>query len=163
MNYLQAQCTSHSRNYLFSIHANMHFTKISIISLIPVLPVILNVLLNNITIQSQHIPCKTRKQIDKQCHIETFFEHIFFLKSRIGQFSDSKKSPMTVAERPKIFDVQCIWLRIFVSLEKIFVFKYLQTISFSFYVKYIWEKCYKKFLGCIFCAPIPFKRYQNAC
>ena len=32
---------------------------------------------------------------------------------------------MTVAERPKIFDVQCIWLRIFVSLEKIFVFKYL--------------------------------------
>ena len=32
---------------------------------------------------------------------------------------------MIVAECPKIFDVQCIWEMIFVSLEKMFVFKYL--------------------------------------
>ena len=31
---------------------------------------------------------------------------------------------MVVAECTKIVDVQCIWGRIFVSLEKIFVFKY---------------------------------------
>ena len=30
---------------------------------------------------------------------------------------------MVVAECPKIFDVECIWGRIFVSLENIFVFK----------------------------------------
>ena len=35
---------------------------------------------------------------------------------------------MVVADGPKIFDVQCIWGRIIVSLEKIFVFKYSQTI-----------------------------------
>ena len=32
---------------------------------------------------------------------------------------------MVVAEGPKIFDAQCIWGRISVSLEKIFVFNYL--------------------------------------
>ena len=32
---------------------------------------------------------------------------------------------MDVAEEAKTFDVQCIWGRIFVSLEKILVFKYL--------------------------------------
>ena len=31
---------------------------------------------------------------------------------------------MIVAECPKIFDGQCIWGMIFVSLEKTFVFKY---------------------------------------
>ena len=30
---------------------------------------------------------------------------------------------MVIAECLKIFDVQCIWGRIFASLEKIFVFK----------------------------------------
>ena len=47
---------------------------------------------------------------------------------------------MVVAECPNIFDVQCICGKIFVSLEKIFSFKYSWTIyyiSFSFYVKYI--------------------------
>ena len=33
-------------------------------------------------------------------------------------------------------------------------------ISFSFYVKYIWKKCYKNFLGAFFWAPIPFKRFK---
>ena len=33
-----------------------------------------------------------------------------------------------VAEGPKIFDVQCIWGKIFVSLEKNFVFKHSKTI-----------------------------------
>ena len=48
---------------------------------------------------------------------------------------------MIVAECPKIFDVQCIWGRIFVSLEKIFVFQVLvDYISFSFNVKYIRKK-----------------------
>ena len=31
---------------------------------------------------------------------------------------------MVVAERPKMFNIQCIWGRIFVSIVKIFVFKY---------------------------------------
>ena len=57
------------------------------------------------------------------------FGHTVFLKLRIGWFSDTQKSLVVVAECPKLFDVQCIWGRIFVSLEKIFVFiKYLQTI-----------------------------------
>ena len=59
---------------------------------------------------------------------------------------------MDVAEEAKTFDVQCIWGRIFVSLEKIFVFKYLQTIyiSFSFYVKCIWESVRRTFLKAFF-------------
>ena len=39
-----------------------------------------------------------------------------------------KKTPMVVAECPKIFGFQCIWEKIFVSLENIFVFKYSYTI-----------------------------------
>ena len=31
---------------------------------------------------------------------------------------------MVATECPKIFDVQCIWGRMFVAHEKIFVFKY---------------------------------------
>ena len=54
---------------------------------------------------------------------------------------------MVVAEDLKIFDVQCIRGRIFVSFKKIFDFKYSQTISFTFYVNYVWKKCYKNFFG----------------
>ena len=69
---------------------------------------------------------------------------------------------MFVAECPKIFHVQCICGRIFVSLEKIFVFKYSQTIfNFSFYVKYIQKKGYKIILGSFSWVPILFKWYQN--
>ena len=50
---------------------------------------------------------------------------------------------MVVAECPKIFDIQCIWRRIFVSLEK-------KSFSFSFYMKYIWKKGYKNFVWHIF-------------
>ena len=69
---------------------------------------------------------------------------------------------MIVAEYPKIFDVQCIWRRILVSLEKIFIFSvFVDYILFSFYVKYI---CKKKItrtsLGTFFWVPMPFKRYQ---
>ena len=60
-----------------------------------------------------------------QCRIQTFFGHTVFLKLKIGYFSDTQKNLMVVAEFPKIFDVQCIWGRIFVSLERILVFKYL--------------------------------------
>ena len=49
---------------------------------------------------------------------------LVFLKLRIGYFSDTPKLPIIVAECPNIFDVQCIWERIFESLENIFVFKY---------------------------------------
>ena len=35
---------------------------------------------------------------------------------------------MIAAEGPNMFDVQHIWVKIFVSLGKIFVFKYSQTI-----------------------------------
>ena len=38
---------------------------------------------------------------------------------------------------------------------------FVDYISFRFYVKYIWKKCYKNVFRCIFLAPIPFKRYQN--
>ena len=37
----------------------------------------------------------------------------------------SQKPAMVIAESPKIFDVQCIWGRIFVSQENLFVCKYL--------------------------------------
>ena len=50
-----------------------------------------------------------------------------FLKLGMGYFSDTQKAPTVVAECPKILDVQSIWGRIFVSLENIFVFKYLYT------------------------------------
>ena len=70
--------------------------------------------------KKQHLPL--------QCCIQMFFGHTILLMLRIGQFSDTQKPQIVVAECPKIFDVQCIWGRIFVSLEKIFVFKYLQTI-----------------------------------
>ena len=63
-----------------------------------------------------------------QCRIQTFYGHTVFLKLRIGQFSDTQNPLMVVAESPKIFDVQDIWGRVFVCLEKIFVFKYLQTV-----------------------------------
>ena len=64
----------------------------------------------------------------QQCCIQTFFGHTVFFKLRVGQFSDAKKPPMVVAEFPKLFDVQCIWGRIFASLQNVFVFKYSQTI-----------------------------------
>ena len=54
-----------------------------------------------------------------QCCIQEFFGNaVFFLFCFLG------KPPIVVTEGPKIFDVQYIWGRIFVSLEKIFVFKY---------------------------------------
>ena len=46
---------------------------------------------------------------------------ILEVKDRI--VSDTPNPPMTVTEGPKIFDVQCIWGRIFMCLEKICVFK----------------------------------------
>ena len=45
------------------------------------------------------------------------------------------------------------WGRIFVSLERICFKVFVDYISFSFYVKYIWKKCDKNFFGCIFWAP----------
>ena len=56
---------------------------------------------------------------------------------------------------------ECIWGRIIVSW-KYFCFQvFVDYISFRFYVKYIWKKCYKNILGAFFWAPIPLKRYQN--
>ena len=52
-------------------------------------------------------------------------------------------------ESPNIFYVQDIWDRIFVPLENLFKL-FVDCISFSFYVKYKWRKCYKNFLGHIF-------------
>ena len=69
---------------------------------------------------------------------------------------------MVVADGPKIFDVQWIWERIFVFLEKDFCFQVFgDYISFRFYAKYIWKKCCKKFFERIFWAHTPFKQYQN--
>ena len=64
----------------------------------------------------------------QQCCIQMLFGHAVFFKLRVGQFSDAQKPPMVVAEFPKLFDVQCIWGRIFASLQNVFVFKYSQTI-----------------------------------
>ena len=70
-----------------------------------------------------------------QCSIQTFFGHTDFLKLRIGQFSDTPNLPKVVAAGPKIFHVQCIWGRIFVSIEKIYVFRLNDFVSYSFYLK----------------------------
>ena len=58
-----------------------------------------------------------------QYRIQKCFRDNVYLKLRIGWLRDTQKAPMVVAECPKLFDVQCIWGRIFVSLEKIFTFK----------------------------------------
>ena len=50
-----------------------------------------------------------------------FFWAYRFLKVKL---SDTQKLTMVAAECSKIFDVQCMGGRIFVSLEKIFVFNY---------------------------------------
>ena len=67
--------------------------------------------------------------------------------------------PMVDVEWLKIFDVQCIWGKIIVSLEKIFVFKYSYTI---FHLVFTWniyrKRITRTFLGAFFWAPIPFKR-----
>ena len=57
-----------------------------------------------------------------QFHIRTVFGHTVFLKLRIGQFSDTPKPPIIVAECSKISDFQWIQGRIFESLENFFVF-----------------------------------------
>ena len=47
---------------------------------------------------------------------------------------------MAVAEGPETFNVQCI-LEGYLCLLKRFLFKvFIGSISFSFYVKYIWKK-----------------------
>ena len=48
-----------------------------------------------------------------------------FLEVKDWIVQSNPKPPMVVADCPKTFDVPCIWRRIFVSLENIFVFKYL--------------------------------------
>ena len=48
---------------------------------------------------------------------------------------------MVLAECPKMFDVQCIWGRIFVSLENDFCFLvFVEYISFSFLREVYMEK-----------------------
>ena len=62
------------------------------------------------------------------------------------------KNKMVVHEGPKIFYVQWIWRRIFVSLEKIFVFKCLQTIFHLVFTWNIYGKNYKNFFGRPYCS-----------
>ena len=57
-------------------------------------------------------------------HPDVFWAYPF-LEVKDWIIRDTKKPPITVAECSKILDVQCIWGRVFVSLEKTFVFKYL--------------------------------------
>ena len=64
---------------------------------------------------------------------------------------------MVVADGPKIFHVYafgegylCFCLKVFVDL-----------ISFTFYMKHAWKKCYNNFFGHISQAPILFKWYQK--
>ena len=60
------------------------------------------------------------------------------------------KNTYGVAERPKIINIQLIMGRIFVSLKRFLFLKYLQTIYFSFYIKYAWENVGIRFFGNIF-------------
>ena len=57
--------------------------------------------------------------------------------------------PIIVAECPKVFDIQCIWGKIFESLENIFVFKYSQII---FHLGFAWniygKSVTRTFFGC---------------
>ena len=89
-----------------------------------------------------------------QSHVKRFFGHTVFLKLRIGQFSDTQKPSVAAAECPKIFDIKCIWGKIFVSLAKIFVFKYSQTIFHLVFMRnmYMWKKCWKNFSGYPHCS-----------
>ena len=98
-----------------------------------------------------------------QCRIQTFFGHTIFLKLRIGQFSDTQKTPMFVIQCPKICDVQCIQGSIFVSLEKTFLF-----LSFCklYLIQFLHEIYMAKLLQELFWAdffwmPILFKLYLN--
>ena len=68
---------------------------------------------------------------------------------------------MVSAECSKIFDGQCMGGGIFVSLEKIFVFSYSQTIFIQFYVKYKQKKGHKSLLAAFFGALNLSKQYQN--
>ena len=68
---------------------------------------------------------------------------------------------MVSAECSKIFDGQCMGGGIFVSLEKIFVFNYSQTIFIQFYVKYKQKKGHKSLLAAFFGALKLSKQYQN--
>ena len=53
---------------------------------------------------------------------------------------------MVVAEGPKIFNIQCVSEGYLCLLKRFFCFQvFVDYISFSFYVKYIWKKCYKNF------------------
>ena len=54
--------------------------------------------------------------------------------------SDTPNPPVIVAEFQKLFDIQCIWGRIFVSLENAFIFKYSQTIFHSIFTRNIHGK-----------------------
>ena len=100
--------------------------------------------------------------LKNQCRIQTIFGHTVFLKLRIGWFSDTQKPPVVVAECQKILDIQYIWGRVFVSIAKIFVFKYSYTIFLLVFTWNIYGKSVARtFFGAFFWAPIPFKRYQN--
>ena len=86
-----------------------------------------------------------------QCCIQMFFWHTVFLKLSIGQFSDTQNPPVVVPEEcPKIFDIQCAWGRIFVSLEKIFVCKYCRLYFIYFLLEICIEKTLHKLLWAVF-------------
>ena len=55
-------------------------------------------------------------------HPDVFWGYRFLGSQGLDSLVIPKNHPMVVAEGPKIHDVQCIWGRIFVSLEKISVF-----------------------------------------
>ena len=101
------------------------------------------------------------KYISLQCRIHPFFGRTVFLKLRIGWFSDTPKPSIIEAECPKISDVQCIWGRIFESLEKSFVSQvFVDYISFRFYVKHTWKNI---FLGAHTVQTVPKYIWMRHC
>ena len=89
-----------------------------------------------------------------------FFRHTVFLKLTVGQFSDTQKPPMVVAERPKIFDVNAFGEG-YLCLLKIFLFLNIRRLYFIQFLGEIYMIKVTRTFGRIFWAPIPFKRYQN--
>ena len=79
-----------------------------------------------------------------QCHIQLFFGHTIYLTLKVGWFSDTQKSPMAVAEFPRLFDVQCIRGRIlcllkmfFFSICRLYFIQELQVLQELFWASFL--------------------------
>ena len=87
-------------------------------------------------------------------HPDIFWAYFF----KVSEWLVQRYLPLAPPLCP-IWNIRCIQRRIFVYFEEIFVSKYLQTVSFSFYIKIYTEKMLKKFSWRFFRVPVLLKRY----